>query len=77
MLVNGGAGMAQIGANGKTIIPDGVLTEVSSEDAEFLAQHPLFQDHQKRGFVKIINITEDPDKVAQSMQKNDGSRTIR
>lgn len=74
VLVHGGAGMARGGADGNFITPDGVRTEVSNEDAEFLAQHPLFQEHQKRGFVKIIPRADDPDKVAQGMESKDPSR---
>lgn len=36
--------------------PTAVRTEVSDEDAEFLANHGLFQFHQKGGFVKIEEI---------------------
>lgn len=72
--VHGGAGLAQPGTGGKIITPDGVRTEVSNEDAEFLAKHPLFQEHEKRGFVRIINTAKDPDTVAQGMESKDPSR---
>lgn len=73
VLVNGGAGLASTVGN-QIYTPDGVRTEVSNEDAEFLAAHPLFQEHQKRGFVKIIATAKDPDTVAQGMESKDGSR---
>jgi hypothetical protein len=44
--------------------PTPVCTEVSDEDAEFLANHGLFQFHQKGGFVKIEKIARDPGTVA-------------
>lgn len=31
-----------------------VVTEVSDDDAAFLAVHPHFVEHQQRGFVKIV-----------------------
>ena len=70
VLVRGGAGVA----NSQFITPEGVRTPVSNEDAEFLLSHGLFQEHQKRGFVKLINMDRDPDSVAQSMSKDEGAR---
>ena len=70
VLVRGGAGVA----NSQFVTPDGVRTPVSNEDAEFLANHGIFKEHQKGGFVKIINMDRDPDSVAQSMSKDEGSR---
>lgn len=31
-----------------------VVAEISDEDAAFLADHPHFVEHQRRGFVKIV-----------------------
>jgi hypothetical protein len=70
VLVRGGAGVT----NKALITPDGVRTEVSDEDAEFLAQDPMFKFHQERGHVKIVSMARDPDDVAQSMEKDDGTR---
>lgn len=33
--------------------PEDVRTEVSDEDAAFLASHGLFKEHAARGFVRI------------------------
>lgn len=70
VLVRGGAGVN----NKQGISSDGVRTEVTDEDAAFLAADPMFQFHQKRGHVKIVPIARDPDAVAQSMSKDDGTR---
>lgn len=70
VLVRGGAGVN----NKQGVASDGVRTEVSDSDAEFLAADPMFQFHQKRGHVKIVAIARDPDSVAQSMSKDDGTR---
>lgn len=47
VLVRGGVGIA--------VRRDGVRTEVSDDDAEFLAQHAHFKQHQAGGFVKIVD----------------------
>lgn len=73
VLVKGGASVASPG-NGAIVTPDGVSTSVSDEDARFLCEHPEFQKHQERGFVKIVGPALDPNSVAQKMSKDDGSR---
>jgi hypothetical protein len=80
VLVKGGGGVARpvdvikSSLGGALGTPEGVGTEVSNEDAEFLAQHKLFQEHQERGFVRIVNGVRDPDTVAQAMETDEGSR---
>lgn len=74
VLIRGGAGVAVKGARQPGDTPQGLRTEVSDEDAAWLAQHKQFIEHQKRGFVRIMNTAQDPDKAAQSMAPDDGSR---
>jgi len=71
VLVKGGAGVAVRGGGKDT--PRGMRTEISDEDAEFLSNHNQFKDHVKRGFVRIVNSAVDPEKSAQSMEKDAGS----
>lgn len=54
------------GANVQGVIrtPEGVLTQITEEQAKFLGDHPVFQRHQKRGYVKIVTREVNPDKVA-------------
>ena len=47
--VNGGANVA----DKHFITPDGVITELTDEQAERLKTHPVFSLHEKNGFVKI------------------------
>lgn len=73
--VRGGAGVAlqsagQINAG----TPSGLRTEISDEDAAWLSKHKQFQDHVKRGFVRIVDKPVDPEKAAESMADDDGSR---
>jgi len=78
VLIKGGAGVADpklvavLGAGTNT--REGVITEVSDEDAAFLATDPGFKFHQERGFVKIISRNANPETVAKSMEKDEGSR---
>lgn len=69
VLVQGGAGIALTsGAHVRT--PQGVQTEVSDEDAAFLASHQHFKDHMKGGFVKICDRSQVPDKAAKDMAED-------
>src|ERR1035441_2975734 len=72
VLVRGGAGIAR-GNAPRVYTPDGVHTEVSDDDAVFLAAHPQFMAHQARGFVKIESTARDADTVAQRMEEDGGS----
>jgi hypothetical protein len=74
VLVRGGAGVATQGNGANIYTPQGVRTEVSDEDAEFLANHGIFKFHQERGHVKIENIAKDADKVAQKMDTDAGGK---
>jgi hypothetical protein len=38
--------------------PTAASTEVSDDDAAFLASHGIFKLHQKRGFVEIMNTAQ-------------------
>jgi len=71
VLIKGGAGVARLGRPEET--PQGTRTEISDEDADFLQNHNHFKDHMKRGFVRIVSKAPDPDKAAQSMEKDKGS----
>jgi hypothetical protein len=73
VLVRGGAGVALRGAGQQVYTPDGIRTEVSDDDAAFLAAHPQFMQHAARGFVKIVDRPLDADKAAQGMEPDEGS----
>lgn len=49
VLVKGGAGVA----NKQLITPQGIMTEVTDADAEFLLNDHHFKQHQKNGFVTL------------------------
>lgn len=73
VVVKGGAGVA----NKRTLItPRGVVTEVTEEEAIFLAGHPVFQIHLKNGFVQISDAKADGDDAAADMTGRDESAPL-
>jgi hypothetical protein len=76
VLVRGGAGIAlrNSGLQQDGVTPNGIRTEVSDEDAEFLMTHGMFQEHVKRGHIRIENVARDPEKMAQKMEPDTGSK---
>lgn len=74
--VRGGAGVALLSA-GQIVgagTPSGVRTEISDDDAAWLMQHKQFQDHLKRGFVRIVDKPVDPEVASKTMSDDDASR---
>lgn len=78
VLVKGGAGVAdpKLAAviSADVNFREGVITQVSDQDAAFLEKNLHFKFHQERGFVKIISVNKNPETVAHSMEKDNGSR---
>lgn len=73
VVVNGGTGVA----NKRTLItPRGVVTEVTEDEAKFLAAHPVFQIHLKNGFVQISDKNADGDEAAADMTGRDESAPL-
>lgn len=72
ILVKGGHGVA----TKHFITPQGVVTSLEDEDADLLATHPLFQLHQKNGFVVIDSTKTDAEKVSASMEGRDKSAPL-
>ena len=72
VLVRGGAGVA-LGTGGQIYTPGGMRTEISDADAEFLRKNVHFQEHMKRGHVRIEDKPLDAEKVAGKMETDAGS----
>lgn len=70
--VKGGAGVA----NDRFVTPRGVATTVTEEQAEYLRRNPIFQLHEKNGFVMISSTGGDADKAAADMTGRDHSAPI-
>ena len=67
--VNGGTNLA----DRHFITPDGVITEVSDEQAERLKTHSVFQLHEKNGFVKIVTSESNAEKAKKELEEEDKS----
>lgn len=72
VVVKGGANVA----NKHVITPYGIATQISDEDAAFLATDPNFLRHQKAGHVKLEFRRLDPEVVAGDMQGRDRSAPL-
>jgi hypothetical protein len=67
--IKGGAGVA----NDRLLTPRGVMTEITERQAEYLRANPVFQLHEKNGYVQIGAKSIDPEKAAAGMASNDPS----
>lgn len=56
--------------------PIGVMTEVDDEELTVLQENPVFQMHEKNGFIKIEKKKADPEKVAADMITRDQSAPL-
>lgn len=70
--VNGGANLA----DKHFITSDGVMTEISDEQAERLKTHPVFAIHEKNGFVKIVDTERSADKAKKDLSEEDKSAPL-
>jgi hypothetical protein len=60
----------------KITTPEGVITSITEEEAEFLKNNAAFKAHESRGHVKIIARSADPEKVAKDMTARDESAPL-
>lgn len=72
VFIAGGAGVA----NDRLITPRGVATEITESQAEYLRANPMFQLHEKNGYVQISTDNVHPDKAAADMTGRDQSAPI-
>lgn len=72
VLIKGGHGVI----NKNFLTPQGVATEVSDEDLEFLKGVPAFQEHEQRGFITYDKKKVETEKVAVNMKGRDKSAQI-
>lgn len=73
ILIKGGTGV--ISKN--LVTPHGVVTKISDEEYSLLKENPVFQMHQKNGFVVAINSKPAKKSVVKDMENRDrGSQLI-
>lgn len=70
--LNGGANLA----DKHLVTPRGVVTLLDEAEVEFLRNHPVFQLHQKNGFVTIEAKQAEPEVVAANMTGRDKSAPL-
>lgn len=52
------------------LTPNGCITKVTDDELEFLKANAVFQTHLNNGHVTILDSRENPNKVAQDMDKD-------
>jgi len=73
VLVKGGAGLA----NDRLITPQGVATEVTAAQLEYLNANKVFQLHTRNGYVKTLESDGvDAEKIAADMERQDRSAPL-
>ena len=57
--------------------PQGIITEITDDQAEILAKNDAFKRHEKRGFISILKQDpRKPDDVAADMSDKDKGRQL-
>lgn len=71
--IAGGAGVAR---KRSLVTPLGVMTEIDDNVWDWLKDDPNFQRHVDAGFLKVMKVAAEPDKVAADMSQRDGSAPL-
>lgn len=72
VLIKGGANVARK----DLVTPYGVVTEVTEEQLKLLMSDDVFNRHKQRGFIRVEEVSADPEKVAADMEGRDKSAPI-
>lgn len=72
--IQGGAGV--VAAKGEPDAPAGVATAVTEEQVALLKANPVFQMHEKNGYVVITTDKPDPERLAADMNTGDKSKQL-
>lgn len=70
--INGGTNLP----DKNLITPRGVVTEVSTEDLEFLLDQPAFIQHVENGFITFDTAKKDVEVAVSDLQGRDGSAPL-
>lgn len=74
VLIKGGANVL----NKKTMeTPNGVITEITKEELEFLKSNSTFKRHEKGGWVKVFTSKDAAQKHADTVIKNEDGKTVK
>lgn len=69
--IKGGADVT----NKNLVIPEGVVTKITSDELEMLKANKEFQAHVERGYIKYYAVSPDVEKVAEKLAQ-DRSRQL-
>lgn len=72
VLIKGGANVM----NRHFLTPQGVPTQVSDEELQFLENNAMFKRHKGRGFITVESKKYDAEKVASGMKNRDLSSPL-
>lgn len=72
VIIKGGANLA----DKNLVTPKGVMTEITEEQLADLREIPVFQLHEKNGFIKIETANRDVEKTVSDMQARDESAPL-
>ena len=70
--INGGANLA----DKHFITPDGVITEITEEQAARLKTHPVFKQHEANGYIKIVNTQKEAEEAKKDTEEGDNSSPL-
>lgn len=58
------------------VMPEGVITEVSDEDAEIIAKDPLYAQYEKNGMMKLVNNKASARSAKKDLADKDGAAQL-
>lgn len=58
------------------IMPEGVITEVSDEDAEIIAKHPLYKQYEQNGMMKLTTSKVGARSAKSDLAEKDGAAQL-
>ena len=58
------------------VMPDGVITEISDEDAEILSRDPLYKQYESNGMMKLVNSKAGARSAKADLAEKDGAAQL-
>lgn len=73
VVIKGGANVAKVTGSHIFATPHGISTKITGEQLAQLEKNSEFCAHRDRGFLKVVNMSGDAEKIAKDMKAADGS----
>ena len=58
------------------LMPDGVITALTDEDAEIVAADPLYKQYEQNGMMKLVNSKAEARSAKSDLAKKDGAAQL-